>query len=1459
MPLTKSKRNLISLFWSIFIIQFLGLSVDQNEAIVVNELTISSENCGLSIPIPQDNCAQGLAYALPINHLSNTSLGSNVELSEARLIISHTWELDLRISLRSPSGTVVPLSFENGSSASSTSYGDISVPNCAAHTSFTMNPCLNLLTLEDPSIENNFVGMFLPEGDFSDFDGEDPNGIWFLEVCDKDAGANLGNLEYAELIFTEIHCPEPENVTINSVNNASITVSWDPIPNTELTLIEVVPHGEAPSTGLFSVNGNIFQTNNISTTTALQLAEDTAYDVYVRTRCPNGEYSKNACMVFVQTACATQAVTIRDDFDSNSPCIASCGLVCNVQGTWDNARDDNFDWSINFGSTITNGSGPSADVSGSGNYLNVETNGSACQFNNRAVLETNCLQISANQNNCHMSFFHHLSGNDIGSLSLEILPQDGSNQWQNLWIESGSTGDLWFRNYIDLRNFHGQTVRMRFVATGATSNRGNIALDEIVFYGAQTNGNASFMHWRDADNDGFGNSAEFITLCSSSAPSGFVTNDLDCNDFDNSIFPGATEIGCNNIDENCNGMFDDSNVINPNAPLQNICSGNNFVSVDGGLEVNWYSDFNQQNFIGSGNPLPVDLESGFQVLYAQNVMRNGPGLRLTEVSLLFPFELELQSIGVSGNYQDWNVYANSVLSETNGEGINSFHPSPWPLTALEGGAIQVRDRQGWTTPVLWNNSNPGWVMLIDNQGVVRDAIFWNWSDSEMASLQLNIEGRDYSLNDMPWQGSAINVNNCDGSISLDGSFESNSRTDYSCGEDQSIGADNSTLEYEVVCTSNLISVPINVAQAPVIDFELDNDPCENGSISSGVVLEINDGVGPFQYHWSNGSREQNQQNLLPGSYSVTVTGGGNGCHTVIDNISIGVNSSTIGVFTKEVKDVSCAGAADGVVVVEVNGGAPPFQFNWEVGVAREEVFQSTDTLRGLPSGSFAVTVTDNNGCVSTTDFAVAEPLEVNIAVNSLPPTCQSSFNGFIELQTTGGNAPYSYAWSNGRSSSSNLNLPFGEYAVTITDRNDCILVSDPIVFEPVNDTIVLENLVVQQADCLADINPFIETSFSGGVGNLSYQWDNGAITPNIYDLESGSYNLIVTDEINCDFFLLDVIIEDFQVSPIELTFNFTNTSCNGKCDGVVATSVTGGDPPYIYEWSTGDTVATVFELCSGPVGLTITDDTGCPTVFDDLLVIGFENTMATSDVQVDSITCFNDDDGVIHVEVSGGVAPYIFNWNLVEETESIIENLRPGVYEATVIDSEGCSFTIDPIVLEQPSIINLDSVFVQKANSGELNGQIEIFLEGGRGNYDVTWFDAAGLEVGTGLLLDSISIGNYSFIAIDEGGCSFEERDIVVGLLTSTNTLEARSIDQFVVFPNPTSDKINFEVEFKTTQREIELRVYNLTGQLMHKTSVSSGEQIRELLLLRDYVPGAYFASIWIEGQFASRRSFIVQ
>jgi hypothetical protein len=57
----------------------------------------------------------------------------------------------------------------------------------------------------------------------------------------------------------------------------------------------------------------------------------------------------------------------------------------------------------------------------------------------------------------------------------------------------------------------------------------------------------------DTDGDGFGAGAPFISC---TQPPGYVTNNLDCNNTNANIRPGATEI-CNGVDDDCDGSVDE--------------------------------------------------------------------------------------------------------------------------------------------------------------------------------------------------------------------------------------------------------------------------------------------------------------------------------------------------------------------------------------------------------------------------------------------------------------------------------------------------------------------------------------------------------------------------------------------------------------------------------------------------------------------------------------------------------------------------------------------------------------------------------------------------------------------------------------------------------------------------------------------------------------------------------------
>jgi hypothetical protein len=69
------------------------------------------------------------------------------------------------------------------------------------------------------------------------------------------------------------------------------------------------------------------------------------------------------------------------------------------------------------------------------------------------------------------------------------------------------------------------------------------------------NGITFITYYADLDGDGFGNAASTSVTCSTTSPTGFVANALDCDDNNANIHPNAIEI-CDSIDNNCDNLID---------------------------------------------------------------------------------------------------------------------------------------------------------------------------------------------------------------------------------------------------------------------------------------------------------------------------------------------------------------------------------------------------------------------------------------------------------------------------------------------------------------------------------------------------------------------------------------------------------------------------------------------------------------------------------------------------------------------------------------------------------------------------------------------------------------------------------------------------------------------------------------------------------------------------------------
>lgn len=145
-------------------------------------------------------------------------------------------------------------------------------------------------------------------------------------------------------------------------------------------------------------------------------------------------------------------------------------------------------------------------------------------------------------------------------------------------------------------------------------------------------------------------------------------------------------------------------------------------------------------------------------------------------------------------------------------------------------------------------------------------------------------------------------------------------------------------------------------------------------------------------------------------------------------------------------------------------------------------------------------------------------------------------------------------------------------------------------------------------------------------------------------------------------------------TPLTINFSKTNVSSSGGSDGTAKANVSGGTPPYQYSWSNGNNGSKITNLAAGKYTVTVTDNAGNTKKASVTISSpdappppppALKLTLTHSNV-----SAAGKSDGSAKVSVSGGKAPYQYDWSN-GDTGSKITNLSPGTYKVTVTDNSG--------------------------------------------------------------------------------------------------------------------------------------------------------------------------------------------
>lgn len=192
-----------------------------------------------------------------------------------------------------------------------------------------------------------------------------------------------------------------------------------------------------------------------------------------------------------------------------------------------------------------------------------------------------------------------------------------------------------------------------------------------------------------------------------------------------------------------------------------------------------------------------------------------------------------------------------------------------------------------------------------------------------------------------------------------------------------------------------------------------------------------------------------------------------------------------------------------------------------------------------------------------------------------------------------------------------------------------------------------------------------------GEGTAPYDinWSNGGTTSVIEGLEAGWYYVDVVDAEGCiGYDSVEVITYD-EITSHELIIPVL---CNGDASGEIELTVEGGGlAPYSFLWSTDETTTVISDLEAGTYAVTITGASGCTKT--DSFIVEQPEAILLEVSTTDDYESLNASE--IDLEVTGGIAPYTYEWNNESITEDITE-LEPGIYEVIVTDANNCTASI---------------------------------------------------------------------------------------------------------------------------------------------------------------------------------------
>jgi hypothetical protein len=535
----------------------------------------------------------------------------------------------------------------------------------------------------------------------------------------------------------------------------------------------------------------------------------------------------------------------------------------------------------------------------------------------------------------------------------------------------------------------------------------------------------------------------------------------------------------------------------------------------------------------------------------------------------------------------------------------------------------------------------------------------------------------------------------------------------------------------------------------------------NGSIE----IEIEGGVAPYSYLWSNGATTQNLENMCSGIYTVTITDDNN-CiwedTVTIDSAYLKINElNTYGIYSGNNCDIDVIAYAEGL---------EPLSYNWTNG--------STNSFsNNLCDGWHLVTVTDSAGCTVTDSIEITFGNEFNTSVHSFnltsgwecggPVPCNENFPIYIY----NGVEPYIVNVSNGYTDTIYGNQVIldsicpGFYTYSVQDSTGQIITNNFTVNEaPYMDLWVMDYQAPTCPTCNdgwveffktgGGSGPYFMTLIPVGTTNSQFQFNNGYFNNLSYDL----YELCIESVEGCtacQYFSFDSVFCYVQANIIA-----NKPSCPGATDGSisidtysaygnVSISTTDGITQLI-----GPNDFLITGLAASSIDILLTDMNGCTYSENGILIVDPD----TVNWELDDLTlptCGSCSDGTLELSGNGGTQgnyQYSIDGGLTWQNSGAFNGLIPSDYNVCILDSNGC-MSCNLLTLDSCEI-SMDLISQSTTCFNICDGETQLTIHDGV-NPNITYLNQGNLIQNNDSVFNIMNLcaGNLLLNVEDSTGC----------------------------------------------------------------------------------------------------------